>query len=628
MNQYLKTIQDLLQQNNQLSEQDKQALLKTLVDADKQWSVTEFKLEHTEKVKRTAAILLEETIEELEHKRKAVEEQNRELEIESSLEKVRTVAMGMRIRDDMLDICRTMSEQLESLGIKEIRNVQTAIFYKDKGTYINYEYYRLHDKALVTEVDYTKDEISVEFAAQMIKGADEVFIRSLEGRQVKDWLNFQKTTNVFIDTNLEKAKSLTYYWFSLGPVAIGTSTYDPLSEEEVTLFKRFRNVFDLAYRRYLDIEKAEAQAREAQIELALERVRARTMAMQKSEELGETSLLLFQQFKDLGETSEQISIGIFKEDENIMELYSTLYGSQWKEAAKVDLDEPVVMKKIHTAWKEQNKSLVVDIAGNDLRKYNAYRKKLSNLEYREDRWVIHIAFFSKGVLTFSTTEPHPPVTIQLLERFAGVFDQTYTRFLDLQKAEAQARESQIQLAMERVRARTMAMQRSDELSETASLLFKQVSDFGIKVWSSAFQIWNADDISTTAWASAPDGGIQTPFRLPYNEDIFFKKIYEARQSGTDFFVMESSGKELEETYHYMFNLPGVKKYFDDALDSGFAIPKFQITHCAFFSQGYVMFITYEQVPEAHDIFKRLFRQWDQRGGCLIPKYQPSQLGCL
>ena len=85
--------------------------------------------------------------------------------------------------------------------------------------------------------------------------------------------------------------------------------------------------------------------RELKIEASLEQVRARTMAMQKSEELAETSFVLFQQFKDLGETSEQISIGIFKEDENIMELYSTLYGSQWKEAAKVDLDEPVVMKK-------------------------------------------------------------------------------------------------------------------------------------------------------------------------------------------------------------------------------------------------------------------------------------------
>ncbi len=37
-------------------------------------------------------------------------------------------------------------------------------------------------------------------------------------------------------------------------------------------------------------------------------------------------------------------------------------------------------------------------------------------------------------------------------RFGKVFQQTYTRFLDLQKAEAQARESQIELALERVRS--------------------------------------------------------------------------------------------------------------------------------------------------------------------------------
>src|SRR6185436_19245313 len=125
-----------------LSAEQKSAVLKSLKDADKELEITTFKLDRTEKVKRTTASLLEETIEELEQKRKAVEAQNRELEIESSLEKVRTVAMGMRKRDDMLDICQIISEQLELLGIKEIRNVQTAIFYKHKGTYTNYEYYR------------------------------------------------------------------------------------------------------------------------------------------------------------------------------------------------------------------------------------------------------------------------------------------------------------------------------------------------------------------------------------------------------------------------------------------------------------------------------------------------------
>ena len=62
------------------------------------------------------------------------------------------------------------------------------------------------------------------------------------------------------------------------------------------------------------------------------------------------------------------------------------------------------------------------------------------------------------MISFSSDKYLSQETIQLLERFAGVFDLTYTRFLDLQKAEAQAREAQIEVALERVRARAMAMQ--------------------------------------------------------------------------------------------------------------------------------------------------------------------------
>jgi hypothetical protein len=40
----------------------------------------------------------------------------------------------------------------------------------------------------------------------------------------------------------------------------------------------------------------------------------------------------------------------------------------------------------------------------------------------EDHWIINIAFFSKGMLSFSTHVHRPKETIQLLERFAEVFD--------------------------------------------------------------------------------------------------------------------------------------------------------------------------------------------------------------
>ena len=58
----------------------------------------------------------------------------------------------------------------------------------------------------------------------------------------------------------------------------------------------------------------------------------------------------------------------------------------------------------------------------------------------------HLANFSQGNLLFITLEPCPEFH-DVFKRFAAVFEQTYTRFLDLQKAEAQARESQIELAL-------------------------------------------------------------------------------------------------------------------------------------------------------------------------------------
>jgi signal transduction histidine kinase len=76
MNIHLQHILDTLLQIEAISDEQKSSLIKSLKDADKELTILEFKLDRTEKVKRTTAILLEETIEELELKRKAIEETN------------------------------------------------------------------------------------------------------------------------------------------------------------------------------------------------------------------------------------------------------------------------------------------------------------------------------------------------------------------------------------------------------------------------------------------------------------------------------------------------------------------------------------------------------------------------
>ncbi len=80
MNQHLQTILDSIQQIESLTAEQKNEILKSIKDANKEFEIITFKLDRTDKVKRTTAILLEETIQELELKRKAVEDSNTALQ--------------------------------------------------------------------------------------------------------------------------------------------------------------------------------------------------------------------------------------------------------------------------------------------------------------------------------------------------------------------------------------------------------------------------------------------------------------------------------------------------------------------------------------------------------------------
>lgn len=79
MNQNLQILLNFIERETNLSVEEKTALLKAVMAADKEFTISEFKLERTEKVKRTTAILLEETIGELEKKRRSIEVTNEEL---------------------------------------------------------------------------------------------------------------------------------------------------------------------------------------------------------------------------------------------------------------------------------------------------------------------------------------------------------------------------------------------------------------------------------------------------------------------------------------------------------------------------------------------------------------------
>ncbi len=339
------------------------------------------------------------------------------------------------------------------------------------------------------------------------------------------------------------------------------------------------------------------------------------MAMQKSDELAETVSLLFKQLLDLGIRQEQIrtcGIVTFDDNEPIGEQWVTeTNGEVIPQSFMVPYTEIPAYISIYESWKKGEKFKIIHLQGELLKQHFRYLDKHANVPIRDvvarrqaKEIYNHVLFFSQGYLFIITKEALPGYH-DVFKRFGAVFQQSYTRFLDLKKAEAQAREGQIQLAMERVRARTMAMQRSDELMEASHLLDSQVRALGIRTRGCAFNIYGENE--STEWFGLETGPLV--YKTPREEA--FLLYYEAGQRGDSLYINEFAGDACKAHYEYLCTLPDVGDALKKMRENGQPFPAYQIDHVVYFKFGYLLFITFEPVPEAHDIFKRFAAVFEQ-----------------
>jgi len=220
--------------------------------------------------------------------------------------------------------------------------------------------------------------------------------------------------------------------------------------------------------------------RELEIEASLERVRARTIAMHQSSELSEAGNLLLQQMKQLGINAESCWFWFIDQNTDTIEIWTT-HENKLAENIKVKASDYVTFKREVEAWKNNEPFLKLTIP-----KLEAIKiiRKIFDIELRnnEDADKFHLlqtrhkyGFIGIGTWLEATKEE-----IKILSRFANVFEQTYTRFLDLQKAETQAREAQIEAGLERIRAKAMSMQNSDDLGSIVNIIFTELKNIGFQ----------------------------------------------------------------------------------------------------------------------------------------------------
>ncbi|MBB6326683.1 signal transduction histidine kinase/ketosteroid isomerase-like protein/flagellar hook-basal body complex protein FliE [Algoriphagus iocasae] len=486
---------------------------------------------------------------------------NRELEIEAALEKVRTAAMGMNTPNDMLQVCRVIAQQLEVIGLDQIRNVQTAIIESQAEIYLCYQYFPSYDRDIIERTEYKKNPVEQQMVNQMLAAKDSHFLGELTGKELQEFISHRKQENHFKDPLLEESDNLGYCFLSIGEGGLGLTLYKSLDEQSLTIFKRFHQVFSLSYQRFRDIQKAENQAREAQIEAALERLRSRSLVMQKSEELAEASILLEEEVRKLGIENWGCAFHIYDEETTSGKAWDL----EWFTSSAGFLPfyktprENIFLKYYEESKK--GKPLYIQEFGPEvIKQHYDYLKTLpvlgealtelhnSGVPLPESQ-IDHVAFFNHGHLLFITYKPIPEAH-DIFIRFAKVFNQAYTRFLDLQKAEAQAKEARIESALERIRGQVASMRESTELLEIMVSMRKEFVDLGNEAHYFWHMRWHPDSYEK-AMTSGDGTQIGMVMSLPRRIHGDIKAVADWEKGTDPLFVLAMDAEVAVDYVHKM-----------------------------------------------------------------------------
>ncbi|HEX6892015.1 MAG TPA: ATP-binding protein [Chryseolinea sp.] len=359
--------------------------------------------------------------------------------------------------------------------------------------------------------------------------------------------------------------------------------------------------------------------RKLKIEAALESIRSRTMLMKTSDDFAGVVTLLFKELRKLGGELSTCRLVLCTSADHSTEQWLSLPGEGLLPRIKVSSRQDKFHRAMYAAWKAKKKYFRIEIKGKDLKRHYElmFKEPVVDVVLKKSKkqrtpltakQINHVAPFKQGYLLAVTAEPYEE--IDLFIRFAKELERSYTRFLDLKHAEAQAREAQIETALERIRSSAMAMHSSEDILEVTRVLREQVALLGEKELESILvHIYKEDTDQFEAWYSyRHPGNAEKQIRngkqlLSWSQTARARKDKEKYNEGSSDYCIVADYKMLKEWYEYL--LEKVPEVVEVGADGKPIVPNVLHYNYSKISGGALLLITNS---EASDHSKYLLRR--------------------
>ncbi|HEX9950632.1 MAG TPA: hypothetical protein VGB53_02605, partial [Rubricoccaceae bacterium] len=344
------------------------------------------------------------------------------------------------------------------------------------------------------------------------------------------------------------------------------------SPEHLDVLQRFAALFGQTHARHHELQRAERLARTARVEAALERVRARALAMRRSGALGEVVAALLHEFDGLTDGIARSGVAVVDGVRRTATFWARPPdGGDLTRSSMAFSDQPFY-EAIFEAWRRQ-KDLSYILEGDGLQAhYQTVGAVFATPEAPDGpaptdaREYYHAVPFPAGLLYAFSDRPFSEATVQVMQRLAGAFHFAHTRARDLERSEGQRREAVQQASVDRVRAEIAQMRTVADLDQITPLIGRELTALGVPFFRCAVFIVDEVRRDVQVYLATPEGRALASVALPFESHPFVGHVVDhwRRQA----MLAERWNGDQMETWADLFG----ERRADTAAASGLAEP--------------------------------------------------------